>query len=447
MAGILYRRNIGSTPQAIAGLKVQTSSYGLPIPIVYGQARAAGNLLWYSDFVSTPQSQSGKGGNPITGYSYKAAIILAICEGPIRGILNTWADKDLKTWTAMAAEGFNLFLGTSSQAAWGYVTTNHSTEALGYQFTAYVARSDWPLTDAGTLRNYTWEVQGFLPFGGPGSILDANPADVINDFLTDPDHGAGADTAILPSLTQYSDYCAAAGLFASPVFDAQRPAMDYLRDLLSGSHSAAVWSGGILKIIPYGDKALTANGVTFTPDNTVQYDLTDDDFVVASPGDDPIKVKRGTPADAFNVVQVEFENRANAYNIEIAEAKEQAAIELYGLRPMPAVKLPWLKDSVTARLVAQLMLQRSLYVRNLYEFKLSWRHCLLEPMDLVSINDAQLGYAQKVVRITEIAEDEQGGLAVIAEDWDLGVGNAAAYPSQAVAGYQPDAGVDPGNTT
>ena len=55
---------------AIPALTVQQSSYGVPVSIVYGTNRVAGNLIWYSDFkqvlVSTGGG-AGKGG--VAGFS------------------------------------------------------------------------------------------------------------------------------------------------------------------------------------------------------------------------------------------------------------------------------------------------------------------------------------------------------------------------------------------
>ncbi len=79
----------------------------------------------------------------------------------------------------------------------------------------------------------------------------------------------------------------------------------------------------------FGDSAITGTGVTFTPDLTPVYHLTDDDFI----GDDePVRVRRSRDTDAYNHVQIEYINRYNQYNTETVEAKDQANIEMYGLR-------------------------------------------------------------------------------------------------------------------
>ena len=182
--------------------------------------------------------------------------------------------------------------------------------------------------------------------------------------------------------------------------------------------------------------------VSWTPDTTIQYDLTDEDFIAEATSvgsgqglstgaalrtgggvifdamiDDPVVIQRSSPADAINNVQVEYRDRANDYNKEVAEAWDQAAIDTYGLRRETSVKADAVCDVVTAQVVAQLLLQRSTLFRNTYNFKLGWKYALLEPMDLVTISDTRLGLDRQIVRITSIEEDEEGTLSVQAEDF------------------------------
>lgn len=88
----------------LGDLKVQTSTYGAPIPRCFGTVRIAGNLIWASDIHETATTQTqttgGKGGPPETSqdqttYSYTADFAIAICEGPISGIGRIWANGKL----------------------------------------------------------------------------------------------------------------------------------------------------------------------------------------------------------------------------------------------------------------------------------------------------------------------------------------------------------------
>lgn len=76
-------------------LKVQSSSYGAPIPILYGTMRVAGQLIWSTDLKEVSKEESAKGGPEVTTYSYYVSCAIGICEGPIAGIRRIWADSKL----------------------------------------------------------------------------------------------------------------------------------------------------------------------------------------------------------------------------------------------------------------------------------------------------------------------------------------------------------------
>lgn len=451
----------GRGPAAIAGFRVQTSLYGQPIPIVYGRARVAGNVIHLMDFLAvevTDKTQHSKilgfipnpAANAVTGYKYQAALALALCEGPIAGIGNVWKDKEGKVDFAavfQTQQGWVLFTGTSVQAAWSYTTSNHADQAVPYQFTAYVANPLLELPNA-SLSNYSWEVKGFLPYGGPNSILDASPADIANDYLTNPNYGVGFPASKIASLTSWQDYCAAAGLFASPVIGEQRPARQHLEELLEISNTGAVWSDGRLKFVPYGDVNLTANARTFTANVTPLYDLTDNDFLSQGEGVPPVKVTRRDPADIPNVVTVEIEDRAYDYNPVPYKAEDQDQQLTYGVRPLPVLSLHAIKDAAVARNVAQYRLQREQNIRNTYDFRLGMKYSLLEPMDLVTLTDSGLGLARYPVRVVKLVELEtDAGFAVTAEDWPFGTASTSLYGSQGANGFAPDTNSSPGLTT
>jgi hypothetical protein len=134
------------------------------------------------------------------------------------------------------------------------------------------------------------------------------------------------------------------------------------------------------------------------------------------------------------MVQVEFDNRSNQYNGDVAEAKDQNSIELYQLKPAEVIKAPFVKLAAVARLLAQLAVQRQVYIRNDYGFTLPMRYALLEPMDFVTLTDSILGLNQTLVRIKEIDENDDETFSVVAEEWTVGVGTAPNYGSTSTGG-------------
>jgi hypothetical protein len=522
--------------ETVKNIRIQTSSYGVPIFLVYGKARVAGNLLWYADFYNSADGNpeafgKGGGGDAPPEVKYFASLLLGLCEGPIIGIGKTWASK--KSYPSLSAMGFSSSLGSTTQQPWSHLTTWHSAQgafqmvetihtlaspyqytvghaaefranvqvvkniygmvtiltkvasapaagqysvtaggvytfnaadavyvlgkaiqityrwggsainqALAYRNTAIVFGTDIAL-DYTSTPNYSFEVAGFLPYNS-GVIDDCNPSAVITDLLTNARYGAGWSAGKLADLTSFSDYCIADGMFFSPVLSGSKPIHEVITELTLSANSAVVWSEGKLKITPFMDQAVTGNGKTFTPNVTPEYDLTDDHFQPAE-GEDPIICTRLANVDAYNHVRVEFVNRDREYNPEIAEAKDQASIEKFGLRSQPLLTLHHITMVDVARRVAQLILQRNVYALNQYQFKLDLRFSRLEAMDIVTLTDVILGFDKKPVRVMSVEEDEQDVMTLIAEDFNQGAGHAAQYPSQLPSSFDPAYNVDPGN--
>ena len=440
---------ITSAEERILSLQVQQSSQGLTLPVIYGRTRVAGNLIWYGDFVTiehkTTTRQGGKGGGGITQedikYTYEAAVMLALCEGEIQGVGRIWREKE--KFDSLAQLRLTLMRGGDEQPLWTHLQqAKHQDQALNYSGTAYLCSPNYELTKSAQIYQHNFEVIGKL--GYSGNIPDANPREIVLDLLTNQRYGCGFPSQNIGDTDRYSNYCRAVGIFLSPAYTEQGEAQRNISELLEQTNSAAVFSQGRLKIIPYGDGSYSGNGAVYVADNKAVYDLTDDDFIVSG-SQDPVKVERKTNADAFNQIQVEYLDRNNDYNVAIAEVKDQANIEQYGLRPKDAIKMHGICDAKVAQKVAQQLLQRALYVRNEYEFKLGWKYCLLEPMDIVTLTDAGLGLNKTPVRITEIEEDEEGVLSVKAEDYPVGVYTVSEYPTQPSLGYSADYNVSPGN--
>jgi putative tail protein len=475
MGGILSGASNAKQQKAIGALQFQTSQHGGVVPLVYGTTRVSPNLIDYDDFKATPstrQGGAGKGGGGGKGggqqYKYSASVIMGLCQGPIAGIATVWWDKNIGVLSSLPAA---VHLGSDGQAADPYWETHHSLKALGYSGTANIVANNFAMGDTATLPNFSFEVQGLLSRSSTNG-WDANPAAIVSDFLTNPRYGAGFPFASLGDLSLYSAYCQALGLVLSPLIDTQQEAQQYLADIVKITNSAIVWSGGLLKIIPYGDQPVIGNGAAYTPDTAPIYNLDEDDFIVqtssvggssgVAPGgpslrsgsgpitggfsEDPIRILRSTPADANNSIQLECLDRSNNYNTAIVEAFDQAAIELYGVRRDSSMKARAICDPVNVGpLVAQLLLQRAQLFRKTYQFKLGWKYCLLEPMDLVQINDSRLGASALMVRITAVEEDEEGTLSITAEDFFGGYSTAVVYPKQTGAGYVPNWSSSPGD--
>jgi hypothetical protein len=429
--------SVAGTQPSVHHFRVNASQYGSIIPVVYGRARLPGLFIWTGDFVATKSKGPGKGlgGSAGSFYTYSVSVEIALSQGDVTALGRSWhmGSGGLKRHPAgQTNSNWTLFPGAFGQPPWSYMTSKHPGQDLGYSGIAYLGRSAWNLGTSGSPPQITFEVFGLLPYGS--GVSDSNPKDIIADILTDSRYGLGLSPDYLADLDDFSSYCVANGFFLSPVFDQQKAMVEWLKLLLDCVHAVAVWSNGQLKIVPYGDTPTIGNGVTWVPSVGPVYQFDDDDFM-ADENSPPVKVSVTTPSDRANVVNVEYVNAANDYNVETAEAKDEADIQQLGQRRDSPRQFHPITNALMARSIAQLKLQRSLYVANQYEIRVPQRYILAEPMDVVGLSDPYLGLSAYPARIVEISEeaDDAGNvkgdsLTITLED--LGGNHTPGYPTQ-----------------
>jgi hypothetical protein len=438
-----------------AQINTATESYAVPAsgPMTYTVAHAA----TYVGVVSL--RVSGRGETFAQGWDYtlSSAGVLTILNTQMRGytvqIRYQWT-SGAQPVTALEQLGLSFKAGSLGQPVWSYLSSTYPAEALGYSGLALVTGQDYDLGTGAQVENHLFEVQGRSAYHLGPTVPDVDPATAMFDLLTNAQFGAGVPASFVDGSNAWSDYCVSGGLLLSPALTEQASAAEVLKRAADTTNTAIVWSGNTIKLVPYGDTAQTGNGVTYTPNVTPIYDLADGDFLNK---EQPVRPVRSAPSDAFNHVRVEFLNRGawdsstNSYTgnyaPEIAEAKDQASIDTQGLRTMPTVTAHWICDPVVARLVAQLILNRKLYIRSAYEFELGMTKALLEPMDLVTLTDPGLLLDKLPVRITAIEENADGDMKVTAEDFPLGVAASTLYPSQTSGGFQANYNANPGNVS
>ncbi|MEJ0062412.1 MAG: phage tail protein [Alphaproteobacteria bacterium] len=153
----------------LENLKVQDSRYGAGIPIIYGRARIAGQVIWSSDLIETVHEEDaggkgGTGGASSRRYSYSVNCAVAIGKGPIGQITAAWADGkqiyDGLNWKAGLAASVNFYPGDQMQnpdpvmeAALG------AGNVPAYRGTAVIVFENMQLADFGSrLPNLSFEV-------------------------------------------------------------------------------------------------------------------------------------------------------------------------------------------------------------------------------------------------------------------------------------------------
>ena len=436
-----------SAPFTAAGVGIQSSVYGGTIPIIYGATRVYGNLIWYGAFTSIPgKAQSGKGSlasgdkGGANSYTYTASFIWGLAEGP--GTINTVYQS--KALTTLAGSGLGEFPGSYTQTAWPYLTSYNSAQALTYRGLMYTYGQNYALGSSSQLPNFSFEFVNSNFNSAIAGQFDANPAEVVLDFLTNPHYGAGFPIGAIVSdhFSIFSNYCLATGMVSSPMFDTQQTAASWIDDYVKQHNSEFVWTGAYLTIIPYGDTAVSGNGGSYTPP-PVEYSVSDTDYIV-KPGEPPVKMTRARPSDQMNSVNLEWLDRANAYNTAVCAVTNQAAVDKFGLRSAQTQTSHYFCTIASVTMSATLQLQRQ-SIRNQYEFTLGWRYIRLDPMDVIEITDDYLGLEAQPVRILSIEEDENGNLKFTAEESMDGIGSAPLYTFQTGNPYAADYNAAPGS--
>jgi len=387
-------------------------------------------------------------GTPTVGqYKVSAGVYTFAAADTGQGIVINYQYADPNT-DNNAPSSINLTLigGGQGQSPWSYLTSKHPSQALGYTQLAMIASSQLYLGYSPELPNYNYEVAGAYQVGG--GILDANPADCITAILSDPGYGIGFPLASIGDLTLARKCWTANSFFISPVLENQQSTASVIGEWLEAGMVGAYWSEGLLKFVPYCDTSAVGNGVLYQPSTTPVAGLTDSDFLVDDKGEDPVKVTRTPYMDAYNRVPVSYSARVNDYNPEVVYEQDDASIQRYGLRSEDSQSWDFITTLLAAQYAASMRLQRNVYIRNTYEFRLPSSFAFLEPMDVVTINDSILGLNAAPVRIQKIEDDPEKGLSIVAEDFIWGAAAPAYNPKDTNNPPPPLPGQeDPGNTS
>jgi len=151
----------------LTDLRVQASEYGRPIPIVYGTVALQGNVIWAADIkeVRSETEQGGKGGPSQTtvDYSYFGSFAVAICDGPVEGVLRIWAGPEKRlVYDGVTLEGgaVRIYKGDENQLPDPLIEQFEGAGNVpAYRGTCYVVFEDFPLAkDGNRLPFLTFEV-------------------------------------------------------------------------------------------------------------------------------------------------------------------------------------------------------------------------------------------------------------------------------------------------
>jgi hypothetical protein len=273
--------NSSTSPRYGFGPLQTMSSNELPVPILYGQVKIAGNNIYQSDPATTV---------------YRC---LGLCEGEINAV-NDVRINDIPI-TELSGCSYTAYMGTSTQT----VDSRFSSYVDGLRYTAYLAMT-LTASDklAGGLPNITCVVDGMKVSTWNGSVWSTvktysnNPAACVRDFLTSTRYGVGLPESSIDSSSfgEVYDWCNGQvpkvgfneyenRATLNYVIDGRQSAIDVLQDMLVNFSGFLVFSGNKIKLRV---ESITTVTQSFNEDTIIAGSLS---YAKASKDDLPNRVR------------------------------------------------------------------------------------------------------------------------------------------------------------
>lgn len=346
----------------LSDLAVQASTYGAPIPLVYGRARIAGNVLWSSGLQETRSTETtrvgGKGGQKVstTSYSYSASLAVGLSARPILRIERIWADgKLIREGQGPLSVGGSLRV----HAGDGRQLPDPLLEAaLGIDATpawrglAYAVIEDLQLAEfANRVPNLTFEV-----------IADAETEIPVSRVLADASERSGVHVLSLDVQASLT------GLVLSRGSSSALDLLEVLR-MVAGVRGNATAPGGLTYSDRDAGAALTLDAGMLGTGAPEQREET------------PARRTTERTADASLPREVALLYWDSARDYQPGQQRARRAIG--GSATVERTELPVVLDADAAKATAERLLAQRWRARRMLTVQLPWRVLALEPGDTV----------------------------------------------------------------
>jgi len=128
-------------PDKLKDYGMNTAETGIPIPLVYGTTKIAGNYIWKGKLTSDPiyQDVGGKGGSKQkVGYTYFMEGALGLCRGEAE-MGRYWENNEQRVW--QGRDSITFYAGTTDQTV-NSVYSGRTDDAVAFRGTAYILFDD-----------------------------------------------------------------------------------------------------------------------------------------------------------------------------------------------------------------------------------------------------------------------------------------------------------------
>lgn len=377
-----------------------TVSNELAVPVLYGQLKLAGNVIWQTEPGDTVKR------------------IIGLCEGLISSITDVRANDQVIDATNTPGSDYTAYLGTGTQNADSRVPSTLRPD-LAMHNLAYIALT---LTAGEKIKGgnptITSVVQGLLVETWDGSqwittkSYSRNPAACIRDFIINTRYGLGMPKSNLNDATfgEIYDYCEQmvdiptggqeARYRLDYVIDSQRPANDVLNDMLATFAGFLVYAGNKIKLRCekietitqyFGDGSTTKQNATFDPNNIVK-DSMSWNFPSVDDRPNRIKIQWVDPSQNYVKVYTQIDDRIDQDERSIVNPKE---IALLGIT-----------RQTQASRMAKLYMAKTKYAAATVQLSTRLESIQCEIGDVVAITHQAAKYTRKLMRISDMQEGE-----------------------------------------
>lgn len=372
-----------------------TKSQKLPVPLVYGRARLAGNIIM-QNFLDTKKT--------------KQDLLIALGLGEFNSISDVKANELSLSSNPPEGCSLSIYRGTSSQTA-----DPRSLGGKRYPNIAYLATTLKASEKLSGNPTITSIVEGRKIWTPSGVRFSRNPAWIVYDILTgtywDPDTGRNEPVGLglpkelvdLDSFIEAANYCdelvsGEPRFTLDYVIDTQKSAIDHLADILSCFRGALIARD---KISLYIDKPVTAPYKAIGLDNIIEGSFTwwqrpEDEIY------NRVVIEWIDPDMYWEPTVSTFENEADIEERGIVERRYQ----LYGIT----------RAAQAARMGAYL-LDVSNGSINMCQFALSIKDSDIEVGDVIAITHDLPGWESKWFRVIKLEDQGDDTIVVTASEY------------------------------
>lgn len=385
------------------GLNANVSNPVGPVPVIYGETRIAGALVYAG--VSGAENEF-------------LDMIIGWCEGEIEGVQDLWFD-DVPSTDGRYAGLVTVVhrTGTDSQTAipsavtnipgW---TSNHRLRGIAYSYVRLEYDPEaFPRVPVVSALVRGRKVEDFRNGVPSTPVYSRNPAVCIYDYMTNTRFGRGIPKSEI-DFDSFIEAAAACEVTETTATGSQnrydlngtlnidRTSIDNLRDMLTSCRAYLIFTGGKYRLL-----------VDQAEPTTLEFDESN---IVG-----PIQLQLDAKSARVNRVRARFINRARNHQPDIVVADSTTyRTEDNGTLLEKVIELPMTTDRSRAFRMAVLELEQSRYTKTI-QFQTTMYGFRAEVGSVVSISYAPFGFVSRRFRIMEIAFASDDSVKITAREY------------------------------